>query len=624
MRLVAFRIKNFRSIVDSGWCNLSADNITGFIGQNESGKTSVLEAQHSFYTKVLDNDYLRSDGQMPVVCCSFEVAPNELAEMFPDEELPKGLTAWLKAHNNRVNLQRAWSSVDASELTLEQAELAALFPDPATIPIPAPKPIPTPAPVAPEEESEDGTTVTPATVELESEAVPAPEVPEETPVKSVLADDFTNALAASIPAFVYFSDFQSLIPNEIDIADITKKNAKVEGLYGALNFLTIIGLKPEDLLGANQRLVESKIESCNKKVTADFHEFWSQHIGKNNKIEIQMQLKHHSTAAGKTKAGEPYLVFWVKDGSEILYPKQRSKGVRWFLSFYLQLKASAILHSDGQVLLIDEPGASLHAKAQEDVLKVFEAIKDKLQILYTTHSPYLIKPETLYRLLAVQRDDEDDEKSATKIFDVHHLGQATTDTMFPVYTLIGADLGGQRVIKDKDNVLLEEPSAFYYLSAFKNLTGESRDIHFLPATGVTKVPVLANLLMGWSIEYGTVVDDDSSGRAVYKDLKHTLYGNNDTEARKHLYKIKDCKGVEDIFSKGDFKKHVIEDNTATLGDSNSEYLKQSASKSPGVSKIVLAYKFYQKVEAGKIKLTDLSKETQSKIAEVMASIVALL
>ncbi|MEZ4999702.1 MAG: hypothetical protein R2727_03185 [Bacteroidales bacterium] len=42
------------------------------------------------------------------------------------------------------------------------------------------------------------------------------------------------------------------------------------------------------------------------------------------------------------KAGKPYLEFWVKDEGERLYPKQRSRGVRWFLSFYLELMAASL------------------------------------------------------------------------------------------------------------------------------------------------------------------------------------------------------------------------------------------------------------------------------------------
>ncbi|GAI24276.1 unnamed protein product, partial [marine sediment metagenome] len=58
MKLTGFRIQNFRSIIDTGWTYLSPDNITGLIGQNESGKTSILEALNSFYTGTISEDIL--------------------------------------------------------------------------------------------------------------------------------------------------------------------------------------------------------------------------------------------------------------------------------------------------------------------------------------------------------------------------------------------------------------------------------------------------------------------------------------------------------------------------------------------------------------------------------------
>ncbi len=67
MRLAEFYIRNFRSIVDTGWNSLSSDNITSLIGQNESGKTSVLEALYSFYDGTISEDILRSDMSMPEV-----------------------------------------------------------------------------------------------------------------------------------------------------------------------------------------------------------------------------------------------------------------------------------------------------------------------------------------------------------------------------------------------------------------------------------------------------------------------------------------------------------------------------------------------------------------------------
>ena len=61
----AFQIKNYRSIIDSLWNTLAGDNITVLIGQNESGKTSVLEALYSYYTGNITEDVLRSDYKMP-------------------------------------------------------------------------------------------------------------------------------------------------------------------------------------------------------------------------------------------------------------------------------------------------------------------------------------------------------------------------------------------------------------------------------------------------------------------------------------------------------------------------------------------------------------------------------
>jgi len=71
MKISAFRIRNFRSIVDTGWQNLSPDNITCLIGQNESGKTSVLEGLKAFYGGTISEDVLRSDLSMPEISCRF-------------------------------------------------------------------------------------------------------------------------------------------------------------------------------------------------------------------------------------------------------------------------------------------------------------------------------------------------------------------------------------------------------------------------------------------------------------------------------------------------------------------------------------------------------------------------
>ena len=73
MKIIAFQIKNYRSIIDSRKCYLSPDYITALIGQNESGKTSVLEALRSFYEGNITDDVLRSDLTFPEIICTFKL-----------------------------------------------------------------------------------------------------------------------------------------------------------------------------------------------------------------------------------------------------------------------------------------------------------------------------------------------------------------------------------------------------------------------------------------------------------------------------------------------------------------------------------------------------------------------
>ncbi len=332
-----------------------------------------------------------------------------------------------------------------------------------------------------------------------------------------------------------------------------------------------------------------------------------------------MELRNHDDSV-PTKSGKPYLVFWIKDGGEKLYPTQRSKGVRWFLSFYLQLKATAeFMKEKDVVLLVDEPGMSLHARAQEDVIKVFDDIKNKIQIIYTTHSPYLITLDTIYRILAVQRADEVDDKSETLVLDIHKIGAASTDTLSPVYTLMGARFCDQQSIKQKNNVLLEEISAFYYLTAFSLLINRKKEAYFLPATGTSNIPQLAYLFIGWGLDFIVVVDDEPSGRKVYNHLKRALFGDDENKAKKKLLKIKNKKGIEDLFTKEDFKKYIIEDNSTRINEENSEFLKNN-----NMAKGILALKFLLKVKSNEITFGGLNKQTQNNITELVNNICDLL
>ncbi|TXC86440.1 hypothetical protein [Paraburkholderia azotifigens] len=224
----------------------------------------------------------------------------------------------------------------------------------------------------------------------------------------------------------------------------------------------------------------------------------------------------------------------------------------------------------------------------------------------------------MHRIHAVQRLG-DEEDSPTTILDAHQLGAASSDTLSPVLTAMGTDLASQQTIQRRNNVLLEEVSGFYYLTAFWKLTQEKQAAHFIASTGVNKLSTLANMFLGWGLEFITVVDDDNQGRGVYKDLMRDLYGDDPEVANKYVIKLKGCDGIEDIFSTDNFKRYVLKDESANIQQKNSEFLKRANRSKP-----VLALEFKLAVDNGHIRLVDLDEATQTSIKEVVGNIAGKL
>ncbi len=107
MQLVAFRIQNFRSVVDTGWQELAHDNITSLIGQNESGKTSILEGLKTFHDGNLIEDMLRSDLSLPEVSCRFKFQHDEIENRIDKKRLNPEIRK-LFSTIETISLTRQW------------------------------------------------------------------------------------------------------------------------------------------------------------------------------------------------------------------------------------------------------------------------------------------------------------------------------------------------------------------------------------------------------------------------------------------------------------------------------------------------------------------------------------
>jgi ABC-type ATPase involved in cell division len=423
-------------------------------------------------------------------------------------------------------------------------------------------------------------------------------------------EDAGQLIFEKIPHFELFEDFSSLLPNRIDLEDMFLEHANAEGYKAVRNFLVIAGLEPEFFTQTNNRILKQKIENLNNELTVNFQDYWGQKIGKTNKIQIAFELEHYDFQ-NPEKMGKPYLEFWIKDESERLYPKQRSRGVRWFLSFYLELKASARKYGGrNRILLIDEPGISLHARAQEDVLKVFDDIKDKLQVIFTTHSPNLIDLTKLFRILAVQRAHEA-ENSETILLNPSNLHSAASDTLSPIYSLMGVRLSEREFIKQKNNLLVENTVTYYYLSVMLPLAGIKKDLSYLPATDSQSIHLLSNIMLGWGLDYNILIIENSLNKNYMQELEKSINAGMDGTKTKILT-AENAVMVEDLFSTLDFKKHILKQRVG-ITESNSEYITSNS-----LSRMMLASSFVEYVKSKGLKFSDFDDETQAsfmKLAE---------
>jgi len=774
MHLLAFRVQNFRSIVDTGWHQLAHDNITALIGQNESGKTSILEAIKAFHDGSLIEDMLRSDLSLPVVSCKFRFQfaeldnhidkrrlnpeirkllstvesvsltrrweddmdshmemGDELQEVF-NEALDKlrereqkvmerlellnrdiktasknlnkaqeesGLTSEkVETVRNRINeikrgIRKFPSRVRKEELrkeleveeqmllklketlehkktrqeelgdilealdeksavsgklqeikddTLAKQEELGAFQEQLKKLLQMTGMYPTEKEQRAAEIREDilrtdidklkggiaellqdrsiyllaleyvleGTTIDKALQKARKELDEAKLFYSS----SELAEEIFKIL----PDFEMFEDFSSLLPNRIDLEDIIRANKRAEGYKAAINFLTITGLEYSFFQQPSTRILKQKIENLNGELTLNFQDFWRQNVGKNNKIKINFELSHYDHT-NPEKSGKPFIEFWIKDEQERLYPKQRSRGVRWFLSFFLELKATAMDKSKRhKVLLIDEPAVSLHARAQEDVLKVFDDIKEKIQIIYTTHSPHLIDVNKLYRILAVQRAIEDDLKSETVVFSARSLKSATADTLSPIYSTMGARLNQQEIIKSFNNVIVKDLATYYFLKAAVSLTGFEKECYFLPASGAESIPMMVNILMGWGIDYIILNFGNAEERLVFETLMKEQYDNKIDLASKEMLFMDEYPDTEDLFSTIDFKKYVVKVREG-ITVRNSEYLIDN-----NYSRVILASNFLQEVNNENVSFKNLDEETQHNLNQFIQRLSGIL
>ncbi len=563
MKVTAFRVQNYKRILDTGWISIA--NLTVLVGKNEAGKSAILRG----LSKLNPSDGEAYDGlkefprsrytsefastDWPVASARLEFDADEVAHLnslspslgaltsveitrrysgkYDIELLPKPEVSGVPTGTMRAVATQARDAVqrlvgsDGRGPALKKVKDAIVADlDAAIAELPA--------------ENVWGSS------EQARKFVDAFESHINEEWHANLLEPIYGAISAwpgaiefkarvkdaeawvkeTMPRFVYFDHYDVLesaihIPTFLQQLANTPSAPRVRTTNALFSH---VGLDLSKLaqLGAHQpgepeaesirRAIDERavvVSSAGQAMTKRFTEWWEQ--------------RRH---AFRYQSDGDYFRVWVSDDldpSEIELD-QRSQGMQYFFSFFLVFLVEASGQHANSVLLLDEPGNSLHGTAQARIVEFLEKIAEDGQVIYSTHSPFMIDGDHLERVRPVFED------SVTGVTSVSEdVWPKDRDALFPLQAALGYELV-QSLFISRKQVIVEGMTDYWLLKSLAEAVAArggitlDADIVITPAAGASKALPLASMMAGHGVELAALFDGDEPGRADGKKLLERL------------------------------------------------------------------------------------------------------
>ena len=323
-----------------------------------------------------------------------------------------------------------------------------------------------------------------------------------------------------MPEFLYFDEYYSL-PGTINLNkfknkhiddDFTKEENDITNALFELASIDIDKVMDSD----NYEEFISELEATSNSITDKLLDYWST----NNNLEIIFDIQDKmNDSTGYLNKLLQIRIRNIKH--RVTLPlKNRSKGFIWFFSFLVWF--SKVQEKENLIILLDEPGLNLHAEAQEDLLKYIDKeLVPNYQVIYTTHSPFMIDSEKLDEVRTVY--DSNDSRKGSIISNA--MEEKDQGTLFPLQAALGYNLAQNLYISEK-NLLVEGVADLMYLTVVSgilnslNREGLNDDITIVPVGGLDKVATFISLLRGNKLNMVCLLDTftDQKGKARLENL----------------------------------------------------------------------------------------------------------
>ena len=298
-------------------------------------------------------------------------------------------------------------------------------------------------------------------------------------------------LGELVPPFIYFSHYD-VLPGVVSVRRLqTVPEDELEpGERTALSLLRLAGVESEEFDETSYEARKAALEAAANTLTDAVFEYWTQDT--DLQIELDIEFRRAEDPAAPS---EPFLQIRIRNTRHrvTLNFAERSAGFVWFFSFlayFSEFRDTGERH----VLLLDEPGTNLHGAAQADLLRyVDEHLAPGHQIVYTTHSPFMLPVERLERARFVEEIDQ----SGTIVRD--DATGTSDETQFPLHAAI-ANWISQHLFSERPVVITEGNADAIYLRTLSRYLREQKraaldeECVILPVGGLVRMPTVMALL----------------------------------------------------------------------------------------------------------------------------------
>jgi len=367
----------------------------------------------------------------------------------------------------------------------------------------------------------------------------------------------------NIPKFWYYDEYYSL-PSRINLSKFDE-NSTEESTQTAKSLFDMAGIDIKEILEKEDfERFKAELESTSIHITEQIFKYWK--TNQNLDIRFDIDVKEY-VQNGQNYADKILEVRIFNNRYKMSLPlAKRSKGFNWFFSFIVWFGKIQADKKSNYILLLDEPGLNLHASAQADLLKFIEDLSKDYQIVYTTHSPFMIDSNHLERVRTVLESDEGSIISET-------IEEKDPKTLFPLQAALGYDIA-QNLFISKNNLLVEGPSDLIYLTTLssilesENREGLKNNITIVPVGGLDKVATFISLLASSKLNIVCLLDNfnDPKGKQKVDDLvKYKIIKDKNIRFFGEFSNLKTKQAdLEDLFEPNEYLSLYNEEFSANI------------------------------------------------------------